>query len=290
MTLLVYSSDIQEFVITFTQQCMMLHFFRDRANSILLGGQVKWKLTNKLPSLERQIVHVWRASLDLPMGLLTRAQLSLSPDEYTRANRFYFDIDRRRYIAARGTLRAILGAYSGIPAGDLRFDYNEYGRPELNPDSNPCKLSFNLSHANEIMLCALTVNRDIGVDVEKIRSLRGLYDMTKTVLSVAEQARFRAVPSVDQLSAFFSAWTQKEAYTKAIGRGLSFGLQTVEVAFDPGSLPRLLFIGGEEHATNGWSLRQFRPVKNHIGVVAVRGTELDFEYYMWTPDVATSRS
>jgi 4'-phosphopantetheinyl transferase len=75
-------------------------------------------------------VHVWRASLETPTSTLRRLQDLLSVEEIEQAERFHFEIDRRRWIVARGVLRTLLGQYLGrapqtsglatIPTGNLR--------------------------------------------------------------------------------------------------------------------------------------------------------------------------
>src|SRR5436309_1175215 len=76
-------------------------------------------------------VHVWRAPLDLPHDRLESLRGALAQDERERASRFHFERDRRRFIAARGLLREILGRYVGLSPGGLWFGYTPYGKPHL---------------------------------------------------------------------------------------------------------------------------------------------------------------
>ena len=115
-------------------------------------------------------VHVWRASLELPSSQVQRLRGILTDDELDRAKRFSFERDRQRFIAARGILRSILSHYITINPGDLRFYYNQYGKPFLAPDFSSYLLNFNLSHSGHMALYAITRNREIGVDVERVHS------------------------------------------------------------------------------------------------------------------------
>src|SRR5215207_11534598 len=81
-------------------------------------------------------VHVWRAQLELPLSQVQELRGILTDDELDRANRFSFEIDRRRFITARGTLRSILSHYITIYPSHLRFHYNQYGKPFLAPESS----------------------------------------------------------------------------------------------------------------------------------------------------------
>jgi len=114
-------------------------------------------------------VHVWRAQLELPSSQVQRLRGSLTDDELDRANRFSFEIDRQRFIAARGTLRSILSRYITISPGHLRFYYNQYGKPFLAPEFSSYLLNFNLSHSGSMALYSITRNMEIGVDVERVR-------------------------------------------------------------------------------------------------------------------------
>src|SRR6476619_4153780 len=76
-------------------------------------------------------VHVWRAQLELPSSQMLRLRGILTDDELDRADRFSFEIDRQRFMAARGILRSILSRYMTTNPGHLHFTYNQYGKPFL---------------------------------------------------------------------------------------------------------------------------------------------------------------
>src|SRR5271163_3747264 len=79
-------------------------------------------------------VHVWRVSLDFSATEIQQSREILSPDETSRADRFYFERDRHAFIAARGTLRQLLARYLGRPPAELAFAYGAYGKPSLRED------------------------------------------------------------------------------------------------------------------------------------------------------------
>src|SRR5262249_35126588 len=82
------------------------------------------------PPLAEDDVHVWRASLDELGGL----EALLSYEECDRAARFRFLEQRRRWVAARGLLRAILASYLDEAPERLRFSAGRYGKPRLDRD------------------------------------------------------------------------------------------------------------------------------------------------------------
>ena len=81
----------------------------------------QWCSPPKNLKLSRDDVHVWRATLDRPAEYVCQLKRSLSEDERLRAERFYFEQDRLRFIVGRGLLRFILSRYLEIAANKLRF-------------------------------------------------------------------------------------------------------------------------------------------------------------------------
>ncbi len=184
-------------------------------------------------------VEIWMANLD-SISPDDRLELTASLDsaERTRAAQFRFERDRQHYNAARGILRYLLGATLNIPASTLVFDYGPHGKPALaSVDSDERKLHFNISHAAGSAIYALAWDRNLGVDLETsehiIRDNGDLSDLAMRVLSAREHAVWRALPDdAARENAFLRAWTRKESYVKATGKGLFDCLQTIELILD----------------------------------------------------------
>ena len=224
-------------------------------------------------------VHIWRANLQSDAISLVRSQLVLNDAELDKANRQYFDRDRIRSIMARGYLRHILSKYLALQATEIQFNYTDKGKPFIDPSQNPTGLTFNISHSSNILVCAVSKNRRIGIDVEQIRELRTLNGMIRIVLSTTEQASFALLPKQDQLFAFFNSWTGKEAYLKAIGMGIAFGLQAVEVVFDPSRAVELLQVNGDRAQVAKWTIKRISPHSGYIAATVVEGRDLAFSHY-----------
>jgi 4'-phosphopantetheinyl transferase len=103
-------------------------------------------------------------ALDLPDPSRATLQALLSPDEVERASRFIFERDRRRYVAARGQLRQLLGGYIGVAPEALSFAYGQYGKPRLADPS--ASVEFNLAHSAALAVVAVAHGAIVGVDVE----------------------------------------------------------------------------------------------------------------------------
>ena len=199
-------------------------------------------------------VHVWRASLDQPELYVQRLAQTLSADECMRSKRFYFERDRRRFIVGRGILRMILGCYLGIEPSCLKFWYGSHGKPALAEPASGRKIRFNVSHSQGVALYALTCNREVGVDLERLRSISDAERIAKRFFSSQENAVLQALPANLKHEAFFTCWTRKEAYIKARGEGLSFSLDLFDVSLVPGEPAALLHVRGYPQEVSRWSL------------------------------------
>ena len=240
-----------------------------------------WSLAPNDLTVADHEVHVWRAQLELPSSQVQRLRGILTDDELDRANRFFFEIDRQRFIAARGTLRSILSHYITIFPGDLRFYYNQYGKPFLAPEFNSYLLKFNLSHSGSMALYAITRNMEIGVDVERVRSDFEYEEIAKRFFSANEVSILRTIPTEKKLEAFYIYWTRKEAYIKAHGEGLSLPLDSFDVSFAPWEPPMLLITKGEPQYHSLWTLLDLKPGLGCTGALAVKGIGCRFRYWEW---------
>ena len=105
-----------------------------------MSATVEWASPVKSLELPDNEVHVWRASLEIDSAELRRLEGLLADDEKMRAERFIFDRDRNRFIAARGILRDVLGRYLRRSAQTICFVYGPRGKPAISGDAGrPCK-------------------------------------------------------------------------------------------------------------------------------------------------------
>ena len=215
-------------------------------------------------SLERGTVHVWRITLNQEDEKLDGFRRTLEADELERAGRFHFDKHRRHFIVARGFLRSVVARYLGSQPEALRFEYGTYGKPALGSEHT---LRFNLSHSNEVALLAVSVDAEIGVDVEHIRADFASEDIARRYFSRAEVEVFNALPPEERVAAFFRCWTRKEAYIKAIGKGFSQSLSAFDVTLAPGMAPALL--RAEDDDASRWWMRDIEVGEGYEGALIV---------------------
>ncbi len=203
-------------------------------------------------------VHVWHAALE-PPDASRREELAaaLTRDERERAERLPPGPLRRRFVAARGLLREILGTYLDLEPGSVAFAYGTAGKPRLAGDAPT--LAFNLAHSEDLAVCAVAApGREVGVDVERLRPVPCMAGVAACCFSPRERALLAALGGAERVRAFFRVWTRKEAWLKATGFGLPLGPERVEVTLAAGEPARLLGVAdvpGLADAPRRWSLR-----------------------------------
>ena len=190
---------------------------RRRPEPAVVRGPLVWPAA-EIPELGAGETHVWLLDLDVPeVGL----RELLSPEEQARADAFHRDVHGRRYTAAHGRIRELLGRYLGADPAALQVVEGPSGKPELRGG----EVRFNLAHSEGVGLCAVA-RVEVGVDVEVVAGRR-LPDW----LAIAE--RFFHADEVSALASwvdFLRVWTLKEAVLKATGLGLATDPSTFSVA------------------------------------------------------------
>ena len=222
-------------------------------------------------------VHVWLVNLDdyAPDDL----KLLLTDDEVSRASRFHFDKDRNHFIVARAWLRKLLGAYTGLAAGELRFAYAEKGKPSLE-GSRRGALSFNLAHSHGLAIYAFSRARDLGVDLEFVREDLGDEKIAERFFSRREIQDLKSLPAELRRQAFFDCWTRKEAYIKARGEGLSMPLDEFDVSLMPGEAAVLLRNHKEPEEVSRWSMKSLEVPEGYVAALVAEGQDWQLQSFI----------
>ena len=223
-----------------------------------------WTLPPQSPSLKAGVADVWRIALNQEEERLESFRRTLEANELERAGRFHFEKHRRHFIVARGFLRSVLARYLGTQPESLRFVYGAYGKPALESEHG---LRFNLSHSNEVALLAVTLDAEVGVDVEYIRADFASEDIARRFFSRSEVETFNSLAKEDQVAAFFRCWARKEAYIKAIGKGLSQPLDAFDVTLAPGAPAALL--RAEDDDASRWFLTDLDAGAGYAAALAI---------------------
>ncbi len=235
----------------------------------MMAFECAWRLPPPDLILSGNATHIWRVTLEQTPARICQLFQLLSQDERERAERFFFERDRRRFIVGRGALRIILGRYVGVGPDQLRFGYALHGKPYLANSFGHFTLQFNMAHSNELAVYALARGCQVGIDVEYIRPLLELDQIASRFFSASESMALRAIPENQKVEAFFNCWTRKEAYIKAIGDGLAQPLDQFQVSLAPGEPARLLNVEGLPEQINRYSMMAFTPDFGYVGALVV---------------------
>ena len=210
------------------------------------------------------------ARLDAGRDVIERETTLLSHDESQRAARFVRARDRGRFIVARATLRRLLGSRLDLPPEAIALVTGPFGKPELAPHQSRSGLRFNLSHCDGIAVFGFSWDREIGVDVEAVRTLPDADRIALRFFSGNESKAYFDLRPADRPLAFFNCWTRKEAFIKALGEGLGFPLDRFDVSLAPGEPARLLRVDNEPGERCGWALDDFVPAAGFVGAAVTR--------------------
>lgn len=218
------------------------------------------------------VVDVWSVNLTEAAPLAALARSLLSDDERERADRFRFPRLQTNFALSRGLLRALLARACRCAPSEVTFAYGAQGKPAL---ANDADVRFNLSHSGEIAVYAVVSGFDVGIDVEQQRPMGDLDAIARRFFSPREQKALDNVCPERRLGAFFHCWVCKEAYIKALGKGLSL-LDSFSVSVLPGDGASLLEVRNQPDEPAAWSLATFTPATGYHAAVAVRGRSVPF--------------
>ena len=160
-------------------------------------------------------------------------------------------------------MRQILSCYVGpiLPA----IKKSAYGKPYLAESD----LEFNLSHSGDYALLAITRGQAVGVDIEHMcRKTKDFLAIAKRFFTAEECSAIQFAD--DPHAAFFRCWVRKEAFIKATGLGLSFGLSNVVVSVDVKA--QLINVNDDTKQIHQWTLRDITlDFPDYIAAVVVFG-------------------
>jgi 4'-phosphopantetheinyl transferase len=151
------------------------------------------------------------------------ALMYLSQKEIERASKFIFPKDKNLYTISHAFLNRELSRRTNISFEDLVIATNQFDKPYICDNS----FFFNLSHSNNSWSIGFCKEADIGIDIEWIKDNKNFTDIISHYFTVEEQKNVTEAPL--PLYKFYEIWTRKEAILKAIGLGLNYPLDKVDV-------------------------------------------------------------
>jgi len=217
----------------------------------------------------RDDVYVWHAQVDQTWNdraRLARAIEWLTPPERARYARYRFEIDRAMFLLGRVMARTLVGRALGVAPRAWTWRDGARGRPEV--ADPPSAIHFNLAHSTGVVVCAVSCDHAVGVDVE---------DRERHVIDRRLVRRFCSAQEADDIEAagdrwrdrFLRYWTLKEAYLKARGVGIAVHLADVNFVMHGDRAPVLQPIGSLVHEAADWAFALTSVAPRHYVAVAV---------------------
>lgn len=192
-------------------------------------------------------------------------------------------------------LRHLLGDYLNVPPSQVRFTYGVHGKPTIaaelgGADSAP-QLEFNVAHSGERLLIAVTRDRQVGIDVEKIRPDLDYMRLAQRFFALQEVNALRALSHETQRVAFFRLWTRKEAFVKALGSGVALGLDRFTVSLNNQNNSPCLQVEWldqtlDDSNIGAWSVVDLEMEHGYVASLCVAGEGMRIARRTWTgPEV-----
>jgi 4'-phosphopantetheinyl transferase len=159
--------------------------------------------------------------------------------------------DRIRGLSGKLLLKKLLieMGYSESVLCEVRLD--QYNRPYLNKE-----VDFNIAHSGNYVICGISRDTKVGLDIEQIKTI----DIKSFDTVFSNEERVSLKNSNNPINEFYSIWSQKEAVSKADGRGLGIPFLNIKI--------KGLNVNVED---DEWLLREMKIDPNYKSYIAYKG-------------------
>jgi len=225
--------------------------------------------------------HLWWAeTAGVDAVGLERCREWLSDEERARLERFVFERDRQVFLLTHAMLRDVLHRYLGERPDVWRFVAAAGGKPAIDSPRLSQRVTFNLSHSQEVALCGVAINREIGVDVEDMERLVEFAELANRYFAGSEAADVLRRMSGDRRRRFFEYWTLKEAILKGEGAGLKGGMSGFAIQFGTDGT-----VDATERVGERWDLKLVTVRERYAMAVALerRDERMTPRLFEWRP-------
>lgn len=218
----------------------------------------------KPPIPESGLVYVFYTRSDQISDpyLFKKYRACLCPAEIQKADRYLKQSDRHLSLVSRALVRYLIAEVTQQDPQSLRFSTNEHGKPFL---VGFPEIHFNLSHSHGAAVCALCRNAAVGVDVEDIGRHTN-FSIAGRFFSSYETELVSKASGAEKRKLFFDIWTLKEAYIKAVGKGLSIPLNSF--SFNVNDTEIKITFSDTGRGDPMWQFFQWRPEPGKIVAAA----------------------
>ncbi len=224
-------------------------------------------------------IHLWicQSNNIRAPELLHHYDRLMTDEERAKQLRYRFEKDQHQALVTRALVRTVLSKYAPIAPQDWRFEKGERDKPEIVPPAY-CRipaLRFNLSHTYNFITCGVTLEKDLGVDVEHCERTNDVVAIADRYFSPSEVNELFSLPEAKQRSRFFDYWTLKESYIKACGMGLAIPLDDFSFHIINSAPPQISisFAPQRLDTPEHWQFWLMYPNETHRLSVGIRSIE-----------------
>jgi len=219
-------------------------------------------------------LHIWRYTSDETEYQLEKTAPLLSEEEKKRCAEYLNEAEKIRYTCNHRFVRQVLAKYLDLSPAQLEFSHAPMGKPFLK-NSN---LFFNYSYRTTFGILAISKDKEVGVDIEKMKVLQDVETFASFSFSENEKKIiFKSSPEKFQ-NTLFTFWTFKEAIIKALGVGLNADLTQIDLAdFFYGELNPLSF-----DANKIYTIKQIEALDGYKAAFAIKGKIHKYSEFNYT--------
>lgn len=195
--------------------------------------------------------------------LKTELSNFLNSKEIKKAERFYKPSDKNQFVISRAILKFILAAYIKMDVRNIHLDVFQNKKPFL--VSHPW-LRFNVSHSNDFTVIAIS-RKNVGIDIEYMAQDFDYAELLPDIFNYQEILSIEN--SIDKKQAFYTAWTRKESFVKALGKGIDEDFKNIPCLDGQHKIDFTLLKNSEN-----WQIISFDLRENYIGSIAFEGLSI----------------
>ena len=214
-------------------------------------------ISGKEYSLNSNDVIIYTIYLPDFINLKSDLEEFLDSTELDRAERFHKKLDRNRFIICRSILKFVLAAHTKLDVKDIYLDYHLNKKPYL--ASHPW-LHFNISHSEDFAVIAISRNM-VGIDIEYISEDFNFTNLLPVIFDDNEISMIQN--TVNKKHVFYTLWTRKEAFVKALGKGIDDDFKFIPCLDGQHSIDSTLL-----KTTENWQIFSFDLADHYLGAVA----------------------
>ncbi|XP_062198382.1 uncharacterized protein LOC133901103 isoform X2 [Phragmites australis] len=199
------------------------------------------------------------------------AAAGLPPHERPAVARFVKDDDRKRALVSRLLQYSLVHHVLGIPFDQINICRTIEGKPYLNKNATFPNFNFSTSHQGDYVGIASEPLCLVGLDIVSISKPQGetvtefISSFTSYLTDHEWGCIVRSDTHTEVLTEFYRYWCLKEAFVKATGAGVGFGLHRLEFHHEHWSNISIR-IDGEE--SRKWRFWLFKLDEMHLASIA----------------------